>query len=493
MNAETLNLIERPYGEIVDDLLTAVVGGVVNEPIFFDVKNSRYPLAEPSIGIRGATGTFEKRHTQFQLEVDFNFSEADNALIWREEGRHPDDESIFYVDYFRRFSDSPVTDINVGSVVRTINEAVARETAFVYQQINQVYFSAFIDTATGKSLDLVVSILGVVRKSSEFAEGLVTFFRDPAAGDGNISIPEGTLLRTNKGEAAFTTAQLRTLQRGQVRIDVPVRATEGSKGPDGIVAAGLINTLVQPITGIARVTNFDETILGEADETDEELRARAKAAVRSLGKATLAAIERVIAEERAILVDIYDPNIAGRQSDAGTVTALVEVTPGRFESVRAAVEDTRAAGVRVFVLAQQIFLKPRVKVSLRTPGLTIEGRLKVRREIVDAIGAYLDTLDAGAPALGAELLGAAKSVEEVDTASIADVIVRRLDLAKLPDTSLLPARELILNESGGPVSDADFGEDPKFQIITDAASPTEWFFVLDMDPEADIELEGEAA
>ncbi|MEZ5401869.1 MAG: baseplate J/gp47 family protein [Bryobacteraceae bacterium] len=493
MNAETSTLIDRPYGEIVEDLLVALVGGVVNEPILFDVKNSRYPLAEPSTGIRGATGTFEKRHTQFQLEVDFSFSEADNALIWREEGRHPDDESTFFVDYFRRFSDSPVTDTNVGSVVRTINEAVARETAFLYQQINQVYLSAFIDTATGKSLDLVVSILGVVRKSSEFAEGLVTFFRDPAAGDGNISVPEGTLLRTNKGEATFSTAQLRTLQRGQVRIDVPVRAAEGSKGPDGIVAAGLINTLVQPITGIARVTNFDATILGEADETDEELRARAKAAVRSLGKATLASIQRVIAEERATLIDIYDPNIEGKRSDSGTVTALVKVTPGRFESLRNAVEDTRAAGVRVAVLAQQIYLKPRVKATLRTAGLTKQGELKVRGEIVEAIGAYLDSLETGAPAPGSDLLGAVKSVEEVDTAGIADVIVRRLDLSKLPGTSLLPARELILNESGGPVADADFGDGPTFQIITDAAAPTEWFFVLDMDPEADIEIAGGAA
>lgn len=492
MNRETLDLIQRPFGEVVDDLLTAVVGGVVNEPLQFDVKSNRYPLAEPSVGIRGVTGNFQNAHTQFQLEVDFLFSEADNALVWRDEGRKPDDNTIFYIDYFRRFSDSPLTDINVGSVTRTLNEAMAREIAFVYQQINQAYFSAFIDTAIGKSLDLVVSILNVRRKTKEFAEGLVTFFRDASTGDGNITIPEGTLLGTAKGEATFVTTELRTLQRGQSRIDVPVRATDASKGPTGVVAAGLINTLVLPITGIARITNFDETILGEKDETDEELRARAKAVVQSLGQATLAAIKRVIAEERATLIDVFDPNIEGKRSDPGTVAVLVKVTPGRFLSLRAAVEETRAAGVRASVLAKQVMVKPRLKITLNTPGLTAPGRLKVRSEIVNALGIYVEGLDAGKPAIGKDMLAAIKTVTEVKAAKIVDAVVRRTDLDNLPTGVLLAARELIRNAEGGPVSDLDFDADPPtFQIFTSPDQSKEWFFVLDMDPAADITIEGE--
>jgi hypothetical protein len=229
VNADTLVLLERPFAEVVDDLLTAIVGGVVNEPLLFDIKSARYPLAEPALGIRSVTGVLQGTGgaippitlTQFQLEVDYTFSAADNALIWREEGRHPEDNTVFYVDYIRRFSESPLTDFNVGSVTRTVTEAIAREIAFVYQQIKAVYLSGFIDTATGPSLDFVVSILGIVRKRKDFAEGLVTFFRDPSSPDGNVSILEGTLVMTAKGEATFVTSQLRTLQRGQGRIDVP--------------------------------------------------------------------------------------------------------------------------------------------------------------------------------------------------------------------------------------------------------------------------------
>ena len=249
MNSETLDLIERPFGEVVDDLLTAVVGGVVNEPLQFDEKSNRYPLAEPSRGIRGVTGDFgtPPGHTQFQLEVDFLFSEADNALIWRDEGRKPNDNTVFYVDYFRRFSNSPLTDINVGSVTRTLSEAIAREIAFVYQQINQAYFSAFIDTAIGKALELVVSIINVHRKTKEFAEGLVTFFRDPTAGEGNITIPEGTLLSTAKGEATFVTtaaphSSARVSRASTFRF---VRRTR-RRGRLVWLQPGSINTLVLP-------------------------------------------------------------------------------------------------------------------------------------------------------------------------------------------------------------------------------------------------------
>ncbi len=237
MKTETRDLIERPYREIVDDVLTAIIGGVVNEPILFDLKADLYPLAEPAREVRGITGrSGEERHT-FLKEVDFLFSEGDNAVVWQDGGTRPDDDTTFYVDYFRRDSRSPLSDINVGSVTRTLSEAVGREIATVYQQIHLAYLAGFIDTALGKSLDFVVSILGVERKTSEFAEGLVTFFRD-AGVPGNVNVPEGTRLTTAKGEVVFETTSPRTLEGGQARIDERVHdgadfAEEGGAGEAG--------------------------------------------------------------------------------------------------------------------------------------------------------------------------------------------------------------------------------------------------------------------
>jgi hypothetical protein len=428
VNADEVALITRPYLELVDDLLTAIVGGVVNEPIEFDVKSSSYALGEPARDVRTVTGTVEGEHHAFQPLVDFVFGAGDNSIVWQDGGTLPDDETTFFVDYFRVVSRSPLTDLNVGSVTRTLSEAIGREIATVYAEINRAYLSAFIDTAEGTSLDLVVAILGVERKRQDFAEGLVTFFR-AAGADGAIAIPQGSLLTTTRGEASFEVAQPRTLQRGQDRIDVPVRATEASRGDAGIVPAGTITVMAQPLVGIARITNFDPTARAAEDESDPELRERAKAALRGIGKATIAALVQAAFAERVRSIDVWDPNgPPGRNSGRlGSVRMLVEVEPERFPSVAGALDATRAAGVEAVVAARYVFFKPRI-VGRLEPGLTALGKTKVVEQAIAALQEYVDGLSAGDPASGAALLAALGSVSEIREPRFVDVVAWRSDV-----------------------------------------------------------------
>lgn len=422
MTPATAALIERPYQEVIDDILTAVVGGVVNEQIFFDVKETLYKLSQPAADVRSVVGV---RHVatgatqtvarfSFRKDIDFVFSPGDNAIVWQDGGAKPDDETTFFVDYVKITSLSPLTDINVGSVTRTLSEAIGREIATVYQQIELAYLAGFVDTATGQSLDLVVSILDVVRKTKEFAAGLVTFFRDPAIPNGTITIPQGTQLTTTKGDAKFVTAEERTLQRGQVRIDVPVRAGDTSRGPAGIVPAGAITTLGTAITGIARVTNFEATVLGAKDETDDDLRARAKAKLQSVGKGTIAALAQAVWDKNATLVEIRDPGSAPeKRSDPGTVLLLVDTKPERFVGLQGAINEVRAAGVLATLVARYVFFKPRLVATI-APGLSAAGKLKLTAQIIDAIQGYVDGLAAGAGAVAADLVTTiTKNVKEL--------------------------------------------------------------------------------
>ena len=536
MTPETVYLIERLYPEIRDDLLVALVGGVVNEPIRFDDKIDFYQLSQPAQGVRSITGTFTPEETRqpqryaFQREIDFEFSDGDNAIIWREGGNWPDDDTLFYVDYFGQDSSSPITDINVGSVSRTISEAIGREIAVVYQQINETYRSAFVDTAQGRSLELVVSILGLTRKTKDFAVGQVTFFRDPAV-NGNISIPIGTLLTTLKGEATFITTQLRTLQRGQVRIDVPVRASDAARGEAGIVGVDTIKTMVQPIAGIDRVNNFEPTALAAEDETDEQLRLRAKAALRSLGKGTLAALIRVIAEERAQLTEIWEPNAPpARQTSPGKVSLLIESEPERFPSLNAAVAQTRAAGVQTTLVARYIYFKPRLKVAVIN-GLANSGLVKVKDDIITAIRTVVEALSSGDALPASAIMDAIATVKEVvqgdsgpqakfidvvtwqadigqpDTANLAEALVTVIqgvdptDLALqkdainqvlsaeapslVPSGTRIPNRSLIQTLEGNPAQDGDI-ESGEFQVVA-TINGEDWWIVLDLEP-ADILL-----
>ena len=534
MNANTINLLNRPFEQVTDDILTAMVGGVVNEPIFFDVAHVRYRLSQSAAAIRSINGTVTvitkgqvplvTQHT-FQSGVDFLFSDGDNSVVWVPGGLKPDDQSTFYVDYFRRNSTafSPLTDLNVGSVTRTLSEAIGREIAIVYQQINEAYLAGFVDTATGLSLDLVVSILGVVRKGSEFAAGLVTFFRDPASGAGAITIPEGTEMRTATG-VTFVTADVGTLQAGQARTDVPIRATDASKGPAGKVKAGEINTLEHPILGIARVTNFEGTFLGAKRESDAELRARAKAALQGLSKGTLAAIAGAVFDENASLEEVRDPNSPVSLADPGTVLLLVSTEPERFLSLQDRVNQVRAAGVLTTLVARFVFFKPRLLI--KASGLNAPAKTRLVDQVIAALQAYIDTLKAGDAAKGAQLvqaiLSAVPQIKDPKAIRFADVIISRGDVAKPGTDSLLdtlvntvegtppgdlaalraaigdvlqptfserriPDRSLVLGPTGQPATDLQI-QNGEFQV-TSVVGGDKWSLALDLAP-TDIILVG---
>lgn len=537
MTPETAALIERPYQEVIDDILTAVVGGVVNEQIFFDVKETLYKLSQPARDVRSVVGV---RHVTvngvesvvrytFRKDADYVFSPADGALLWQPGGAWPDDETTFFVDYVKTTSLSPLTDINVGSVTRTLSEAIGREIATVYQQIELAYLAGFVDTATGQSLEMVVAILGVVRKTKEYAAGLVTFFRDPAVPDGTITIPQGTKLSTTKGQATFVTAEERTLQRGQVRIDVPVRAGDGSKGAAGIVAAAAIDTLATAITGIARVTNFDATVLGANDESDDDLRARAKAKLQSIGKSTIAALAQAVFDEHAALVELRDPGSAPeKRSDPGTVLLLVDTKPERFVSLAGAVNEVRAAGVLATLVAKYVFVKPRLVATI-APGLSAPGKVKLTAQIIGAMQGYADGLAAGAPFVAADLITAiTKNVAELsDPAQLkfVDVMAWYADVGNPKTDPLLealltaveatpagnaaalraalanvlsstappvfsgdrvPDRDLVHGPSGARATDTEI-EAAKFTVVAVVNGDASWTIALDAEP-ADIVL-----
>jgi hypothetical protein len=54
---------------------------------------------------------------------------------------------------------TPLKALTPGSVTRTLAETFARELAKLYEQLGEVYDSAFLDTATGESVELLVDTL----------------------------------------------------------------------------------------------------------------------------------------------------------------------------------------------------------------------------------------------------------------------------------------------------------------------------------------------
>jgi hypothetical protein len=170
--------------------------------------------------------------------------------------------------------------------------------------------------------------------------------------------------------------------------------------------------------------------LGAEDESDSDLRARAKAVLRGSGKATLLAIDRAIREQRAKLAEVWDPNgPPAKRSNPGSVTLLIESEPDRFEGVNAAVHETRAAGVLATLVARYVFIRPRMKIAIR-PNITAPGKLKLLAQVIAALQEYIDTLGAGDAVDCAKLIAAAKDVDDVVDVVLADIMAWQSDIGQ---------------------------------------------------------------
>jgi hypothetical protein len=192
------------------------------------------------------------------------------------------------------------------------------------------------------------------------------------------------------------------------------------------------------MTGIARVTNFDATVLGAKPESDSELRGRAKATLQGLGKGTIAALSRAIFDENAVLEEIRDPNSPASLAAPGSVTLLVDTEPERFVTLQTQVNEVRAAGVLTTLVARYVFFQPRLIITIGTTNAA--GKEKLVDQIIAALQAYVDGLKAGDSAVGQQLIHAiVSSVPQVKGEKgirFADVLVSRADVTK-PGTDTL--------------------------------------------------------
>lgn len=229
-----------------------------------------------------------------------------------------------------------LTDAAEGSVVRTLMEVFARELAVCYEQLDMIYRSAYLDTATGPSLDNVVALLGLQRRRAGHLEGSVTFGRGQPAPE-DIHIPAGTLVSGRKAPQ-FATVEDAVLRKSESAVSVGVRALE----PGGeTVGPGILTVMPRPIALIDQLTNAGELILRQREETDDELRNRARHLVSSANTGTVSALEQA-----ARSLGIVDVKVLEDQpGEVRLVLGDADVSMELADQVRARVEEVRPAGV----------------------------------------------------------------------------------------------------------------------------------------------------
>ena len=313
-----------------------------------------------------------------------------------------------------------LTDFQVGSVIRTMYESFAYEIGILYEQLNQVYLSAFIDSAEGSQLEMLVALLGIQRGLPDFAEGTVTFQRD--LGTDIIEIPVGTLVTTEDSEKspkkAYTTIESQIFPANSKTIDVKIQAVE--RGEEQVTKEETINIMPLPIPGIKSVINKSPIqFTGKKTETDEELRQRAKIALISSGKASNIALENALLSQPSV----REVKLIERFNDPDKKYGLVDIfvdgvdfsNETKVQSLKSQIDKVRASGV--FVRLQSAILVPIdavFKIEIN-PGIKISEmeRKTIEKSVEESIIAYISQIKMGQPLLFSQLTRQILSVTNI--------------------------------------------------------------------------------
>jgi hypothetical protein len=373
------------YPYIAKQVLTSLTGGAARETHrFLAVLNaSGFSTERPaddrvpeSLTVAGtSSGAFKvfEEGQDFQVAPDGKirfFPDVQDALSPAADASWPDEGSEFFISYdHNKTGDALLTDRNPGSLTRTLAESFGRELAVLRKQMENVYRSAYLDTAEGPALERVVALLGIKRKSRGGRTG-------PGARGGparhqaqeprtrrrhgallpRLGRPRGHLhprglARLHRHQSARLVrdhgpphAAARTAFRGSRRA----RGGEGTQGRGR--RRGRLRDEPDPV-GRGRRDQRSAHALRQRwrnGEDDPELRARTRKVLERAGRATPRALHLALAELPGL-----------RENDVKIVEELVD-RPGvvqvfvaesddgkRARQVHEAILNSRPAGVRV--------------------------------------------------------------------------------------------------------------------------------------------------
>ena len=447
----------RLYDAIVRDLLTTLTGGTVAETMLappdgvalVPAKLRDRPVRRVS-HLEGFVGPADK-------QVSFRFTAADFELVasgadgtldtirFRDGGRRPTPGSQLTVNYYpveTRPASPPLDDLAPGSVVRTLVETVAFELAVLYQHLAAVYDSAFVETATDRSLEKVVALVGVRRLPAGFPIAKLRLQRRPGT-PGRVTVPAGTAVTNAKG-ARYLTQEEIILEPGEANRDV-VAVAETQATPD--VEAGGLDRPEISIAGIESVSNPQPTARLAAAETDEQLRRRAKGALAGSGRGTLDALKFHLLS----MAEVKDVTLTeapdGRWGEVRADIAYAVDTPDAHAAVAERIRLVKPAGVLV-IPGAAARRRVAVRVALTLAGTGVGGgeladiQAGVAQRLIKAIG----DISPGGVLRRAQLLSAVMADARVVDAT---VTLTPDGGAAAPELALAPGEVVDL---AGPVS-----------------------------------------
>jgi uncharacterized phage protein gp47/JayE len=409
-----VSLVDRTYPDIVKDMLTVLTGGIASEvyPIFYTTGPAPQPLPQivlkrrPVTRISAVSGYIGGRPPADEL-LPYSFGLNDYELISSDPahpqaldtirflpfGRPPADGTSITVNYYPRNTEKTViTDVNVGSVARTMLETVAKELGAIYAELNLAYDAGFVETAEGSSLDRVVALLGYRRFRAGRASGLVSFTRRPG-NPGEITIPAGTPVTDTTDKIRYETIDSHLMRAEESVAQVRVR---GASEATPVVEPNTLTVIGRAVAGLSGVTNERATTRSSDNESDDDLRLRVSGALAAASKGAVESIRyglMNLPEVRDVVVTEMPNGLPGEIDVAVSLADGSTTMPAKIVD---RLEQLRPAGIRTTLsTARTKSLQARVTLTLAGSSATLTERQQITAATIDTLVAAVRTKDIG--------------------------------------------------------------------------------------------------
>ncbi|NMB13052.1 MAG: hypothetical protein GX977_12320 [Firmicutes bacterium] len=238
----------------------------------------------------------------------------------------------------------PDIDLSSASPLAIFLRVIAFSLSLVWAMAEKVYYSAFVGTSTGQSLDYAVKYAGVSRRPASHAIRTLEFTGDP----GTV-IPKGFLVETPDGAPRYATVN--SVAIGSTGKAVVLAQSIGT-GKSVNVSDGSLTIAVNPIPGISEIRNIKTSDDVDAldRETDRELRERYYLSLAKGGAGTRNAILAAVLEVPGVRTAIVFSNTSMEVDAEGRPPKSVEVVTlgGATEDIAKAIHDTLSGGIEPF-------------------------------------------------------------------------------------------------------------------------------------------------
>lgn len=281
----------------------------------------------------------------------------------------------------------------------------AYDQALAEEEIEQVYYARFPNTASGQSLDRLLVFAGISRNPAAAAE-----YRVKVTGEAGYVIPAGFLFATDT-ELTYGTMQEYTIgEDGTVTVDVVCTAA-GTIG--NLTSPAAISRILNPDASIASAQGVELVEAGLDVESDADLRFRFMAAVEGAGScnenAIRASILRVPTVQFAAVISNNTGEVDAEGRPPHSFECYVLGGDDYEQEIAEAIFDKRPIGIQTvgdkavtitditgtqrvvnYSPAQKVQITVRAVIKT-TPAFASEGVEKVQT----AVAAYINGLGIG--------------------------------------------------------------------------------------------------